>query len=246
MKLNVVKLGTIEYQSALELQFRLLRLRQQDVIEDTLLLLEHPPVITVGTTGKEANILADAEFLCSRGVTIYHINRGGDVTYHGPGQLVGYPIINLKNHGKDVKDYFRKLGDTFIHLLKEEYDINATRYPEYPGVWVGNEKITALGCAVKHWITMHGFAFNVNTDLEHFKWINPCGIKDKGVTSLQKILGSPQDMEMMMQQVVKHFSALYNLEPEMISPEGFIEKTNRLYIDMEYNEANRSYEHENK
>ena len=243
MKLNVVKLGTMEYQSALELQFRLLRLRQQDAIEDTLLLLEHPSVITVGTTGKETNILADAEFLFSKGVTIYHINRGGDVTYHGPGQLVGYPIINLKNHGKDVKDYFRKLENTFIHLLKEEYGLDATRNSEYPGVWVGNEKVTALGCAVKRWVTMHGFAFNVNTDLEHFRWINPCGIKDKGVTSLQKILESPQDMGMVMQQVIRHFSAQYNMETEMICPEGFMQKIELLFNDMEFS---RSNENENK
>ncbi|MDF2522848.1 MAG: lipoate-protein ligase [Clostridiales bacterium] len=216
MKLSVVKLGLIEYQSALDLQLKVHKLRQQELIEDVLFLLEHPPVITIGTSGKEANILVDKVLLTLAGINVYHTSRGGDVTYHGPGQLVGYPIINLNNHGKDIKSYVRRLEETFIQLLGKEFDIKAERNPAYPGVWVGNDKITALGGSVLRWVTMHGFAFNINTDLEHFRWINPCGITDKGVTSLQKLLGSSQDIDKLMQLVIKYFSTLFDYEPEII------------------------------
>lgn len=233
MLLNVVRMGSLDYQTALDLQFRLLKLRQLDMIEDTLLLLEHPPVITVGTAGKDGNILADEAFLLSKGVRVHHISRGGDVTYHGPGQLVGYPILNLKYQEKDVKVFFRRLENTFIDLLKEEYGIDAGRDPQYPGVWVGNEKITALGCAVKRWVTMHGFAFNINTDLEHFRWINPCGITDKGVTSLQKILGQRQDMERVTELVAGYFARQYGYESKNMEMEAFLSETEGLTRELE-------------
>lgn len=229
MKLNVVKLGLIEYQTALDLQLKVQKLRQQELIEDVIFLLEHPPVITIGAGGKEANILVDKVFLALAGVNVYHTSRGGDVTYHGPGQIVGYPILNLNNHGKDVKSYVRKLEETFIQLLGKEFGLTAERNPAYPGVWVGNDKITALGCSVKKWVTMHGFAFNINTNLEHFKWINPCGITDKGVTSLEKLLGSPQNIDTLMQLVIKYFSALFDFEPEIIDKNEFMKK---IEVDM--------------
>lgn len=221
VKLNVVKLGLVEYQSALELQSKIRNLREQEAIEDVLMLLEHPPVLTLGLNGRKDNILASEEFLDNIGVKVYHSRRGGDVTYHGPGQVVGYPILNLNYHGKATKDYVGRLEETFIRLLREEYGFNAGRVPAYRGVWVGDEKIMAIGCAIRRWVTMHGFAFNVNTDLEHFRWITPCGIKDKGVTSLQKLLGAPQDMEAVMARVVKHFAAVFQLEPEIVDPEKF-------------------------
>lgn len=227
-KLCVVKLGTVDYQMALELQLRLLRLRQQKVTEDILLLLEHPPVITAGVKGKESNILVNEEFLMAKNINVYRTNRGGDVTYHGPGQIVGYPILDLDYHGKDLNQYARRLEETFIRLLKEEYDICAARNPGYPGVWIGNDKIIAMGIAVKRWVTMHGFAFNVNTNLEHFRFINPCGLTGKGVTSLKKLLGSPQDLEMNMQHIIKHFSALFQSEPEIVEKEVFLHKIEEL------------------
>lgn len=228
MRLSVVKLGLIEYQAALDLQLKLLKLSQQEKIEDILLLLEHPPVLTVGINGKDNNILMNEDILDKMGVSVFHSNRGGDVTYHGPGQIVGYPILNLNHFGKDVKDYVRCLEETTISLMKDEYGLVADRKPGFPGVWVGNDKITAIGCAVKRWVTMHGFALNVNTNLEHFKWINPCGFTDKGVTSLEKLLGQSQDIDIVMKHIMKHFAALFHVEPEMIDKEVFLRKLEDL------------------
>ena len=228
MRLSVVKLGSIEYQKALDLQLKLLKLSQQEAIEDLLLLLEHSPVLTVGINGKDNNILIDEDILGKMGVSVFHSNRGGDVTYHGPGQIVGYPILNLNHFGKDVKDYVRRLEETTIMVMKDEYGLKADRKPGFPGVWVGNDKITAIGCAVKRWVTMHGFALNVNTNLEHFRWINPCGFTDKGVTSLERLLGKPQDIDIVMNQVMKHFAALFHIEPEVIDKEVFFRKLEDL------------------
>jgi lipoyl(octanoyl) transferase len=216
MKLQIAILGETDYQQALNMQLKLLELRQQGRVGDTMLLLQHPPTLTMGMRENRHNILLPEEYLRKQGVSIYKINRGGDVTYHGPGQIVGYPILDLKNHGKSVKGYVNKLEELFIKLLKDEYNLNAGREDAYRGVWVGDEKITAVGCSVKRWVTMHGFAFNVNTNMQHFQWINPCGITDKGVTSLQKILGHPQDIDKVNQQVINHFCQLFNVEPQLI------------------------------
>ena len=228
MKLNIIKLGLIEYQVALDLQLKILKLSQQEAIGNVLLLLEHPPVLTIGINGKENNVLISEDMLGEMGVTVFRSNRGGDVTYHGSGQIVAYPIMNLNNFSKDVKDYVRRLEETSISLLKEEFGLNADRKPGFPGVWVGNDKITAIGCAVKRWVTMHGFAFNVNTNLEHFKWINPCGFTDKGVTSLEKLLGESQNMDMVTNHIIKHFTNSFNMEPEIIDKEVFLGKLEDL------------------
>lgn len=229
MKLSVVKLGLMEYQLAYDLQLKILKLSQREVIGNVLLMLEHPPVLTVGVNGKDSNILINEDLLGKMGVRVFRSNRGGDVTYHGPGQVVVYPIINLKNLGKGVKNYVRGLEETSIGLMKEEYGLSADRKPGFPGVWVGNDKITAIGCAVKRWVTMHGFALNVNTNLEHFKWINPCGFTDKGVTSLEKLLGEPQDMDRAINHIIKHFTASFNMQPEIIDKEEFLRKSEVLY-----------------
>lgn len=224
----MVKLGLIEYQEALDLQMKLLKLNQQEKIGEVLLLLEHPPTITVGFNGKDSNVLLNEKALKDNGLTVFNINRGGDVTYHGPGQVVGYPIMNLKNHGKSVKSYVRKLEDTTINLLKEEFGLEAEIKPGFPGVWIGNDKITAIGCTVKRWSTMHGFAFNVNTNLDHFKWINPCGFTDKGVTSLKKLIGTSQEIDTIMNHIIKHFSELFKLESEIIDTQIFLRKVEIL------------------
>ncbi len=216
-ELKVALLGIMDYGEALNIQENLLKLRQQGQITDVMLLLEHPPVLTIGRSGSPSNILLSQDMLKARGVAVYEVNRGGDVTYHGPGQLVGYPILDLNDHGRDVRSFFSRLEQTFINLLDEEYGITAERNPQYPGVWVGDEKITSIGCAVKRWVTMHGFAFNINTNLDHFKWINPCGITDKGVTSLERILGRQEDMEKVSEMVIHHFSKLFDLEPTIIT-----------------------------
>ncbi|WP_304541683.1 lipoyl(octanoyl) transferase LipB [Desulforamulus aquiferis] len=217
MELLVAMLDETDYLEALDIQKRLLLLRQQNKVPDIMLLLQHPPTLTLGTRENFANILMPEAELARQGVCIYKINRGGDVTYHGPGQIVGYPILNLNGHGKSVRVYVDKLEEIFIQLLRQEYSLTAGRDSKYTGVWVGGEKIAAIGCSVKRWVTMHGFAFNVNTDLNHFRWINPCGITDRGVTSLQKILGQPVDIEKTYRQVAEHFCLVFNCKPKLIN-----------------------------
>lgn len=210
MDINFVKLGQMDYLEALAIQERLLAARQQDEIPDTLLLVEHLPVLTVGRSGSYGNILLPRDLLREQGIGVYDVTRGGDVTYHGPGQVVGYPIMDLNHHGRDIKEFVWKIEEVFIRLLQREYGIAAHREEKkYTGVWVGDAKITAIGIAVKRWVTMHGFAFNVNTDLEHFKWINPCGITDKGVTSLQRLVGHVLDFEELNRQVAAYFSEVF-------------------------------------
>lgn len=215
MDINFVRLGLTDYKKALEIQEKLLVLRQKDMIEDVLLLVEHPPVITVGRSGSYSNIMLSQDHLKSMGVSVYEVNRGGDVTYHGPGQIVGYMIMDLNKQGRDIHGFVGKIGEVFIRLLKEEYNISANMSrAKYTGVWIADEKITAIGIAVKKWVTMHGFAFNVNTDLENFKWIYPCGIKDRGVTSLKQVTGVTQNFEKLNDCVLNYFCKVFDLEPE--------------------------------
>ena len=217
MKLNIAYLGRIEYDEALKIQEALLRLRIEGKADDFLLLLEHPPVLTLGRRGEYSNIKASREELEANGVRIFEINRGGDVTYHGPGQLVGYPIINISNFEKDVRRFVLNLEEIFIRLLKEKYGVNAGRGEgKYTGVWVDNEKITAIGIAVKRWVTMHGFAFNINTDLSHFNWIVPCGLSDRGITSLSKLTGSVMDFNKASEEVAGYFCEIFGFEPVIL------------------------------
>ncbi|MHB1335292.1 MAG: lipoyl(octanoyl) transferase LipB [Candidatus Humimicrobiaceae bacterium] len=223
MDINFVRLGLTDYKKALEIQEKLLVLRQQDMIEDVFLLVEHPPVITVGRSGSHSNIIFSQDYLKSRGVSVYEVNRGGDVTYHGPGQIVGYMIMDLNKYGRDLHNFVGKIGEVFLRLLKDEYNINANmNRGKYTGVWVGNEKITAIGIAVKKWVTMHGFAFNVNTDLENFKWIYPCGIKDRGVTSLKQITGITHNFEKLNKNVLNYFCKVFDLKSEEKNIESLI------------------------
>ena len=182
-----------------------------------MFLVEHPPVLTLGVRGNKDNILIPEQELTRMGVSIEQINRGGDVTYHGPGQVVGYPIINLKHYGKDVHYFVNRIENTFIKLLKEDYGITAASGEKtYTGVWVGKEKITAIGIQVKRWTTMHGFAFNVNTDLSHFSWIVPCGLTDAGVTSIQKITGQEQDMQKLFKRTAEVFCDSFGAKPNFV------------------------------
>lgn len=209
--LEVVRAGRLDYMSALTLQEKTLRDRLDGTIPDTLILVEHPPVLTLGRRGDERNILVSRAELEREGVSVFEVSRGGDVTYHGPGQIVGYPVMDLKQKGGDIKGYVWGVEEVFIRLLSREFGIEATREEKkYTGVWVGSEKITAIGIAVQHMVTMHGFAFNVNTDLSHFHWINPCGITDKGVTSVAKLLGSAMDFEAMNCLVIKYFREVFS------------------------------------
>ena len=195
--LNVRRLGRVSYDDGLELQAQLVEERRSGAIGDTLLLLEHPPVITLGVKTRQGpkHIVASPEQLAHEGVTVHETGRGGDVTYHGPGQLVGYPILDLAAEGhvcKDVHRYVRDIEEVLIQAAAA-FGIAATRVEGLTGVWVGpagrEEKLAAIGVRISRWITSHGFALNVSTDLRHFNLIVPCGIVDRSVTSLEKLLG---------------------------------------------------------
>ncbi|MBC7959745.1 MAG: lipoyl(octanoyl) transferase LipB [Vallitaleaceae bacterium] len=212
MDLRVVQLGLIEYEKALFIQERLQKQRIEGKCLDTLLLLEHPPVLTMGTRAESNNIVVPKGLLEKMGVQIIECNRGGDVTYHGPGQIVGYPIIDLKGHGRDIRSFVHRLEQVFINILSEDFGIDSHRGEgKYTGVFVGTDKLTAIGISVSRWVTMHGFAFNVNTDLSHFQWIVPCGLQDKGVTSIQKLTGQSYDMNQMNRRIIKQFETLFDV-----------------------------------
>ena len=207
--LAIYDLGTVGYQEALNLQHRLVSLRQQGRIADTLLLLEHPPVITQGRSADSGDIVADPTVLARHGVEVVTIERGGETTYHGPGQLVGYPIIDLRQYLRSLKKYIYLLEEVFVSYLDKHHGVDATRDADHRGVWVGNEKITAVGVAVQQRVTFHGFAFNVNTDLSHFEWIIPCGITDRGQTSVQALTGEQTDMPAVKRGVATAFCELF-------------------------------------
>jgi len=212
--LTVYKLGEIPYRKALKLQLALLEKRKQSEIGDTLLLLEHPPTITIGRRGNMGNLLTAKDYLAKKGIHFEVISRGGDITFHGPGQIVGYPILDLNGMGKDVHKYLRNLEDTII-LALESYDISARRIDKVTGVWVKWHKIASIGVGVKRWITYHGFALNVNTDLSYFDMIVPCGIQDVRMTSIQRWLAQkePVDMAAAEENVLKAFSEVFNKTP---------------------------------
>jgi lipoyl(octanoyl) transferase len=203
----VRSLAVVEYARALDLQRELVEERRAGAIGDTLVLLEHPPVITVGARNRlgRSNILASAEELARDGITVFESGRGGDVTYHGPGQLVGYPIFDLRPDRCDVHKYVRDLEEALIIALRT-FGVSARRVHGLTGVWVGpegaEEKLAAIGVRISRWITSHGFALNVMTDLRSFQRIVPCGILDRGVTSLDRLLGHPVAMTVVQDAVV--------------------------------------------
>jgi lipoyl(octanoyl) transferase len=191
-EIQVRRLGLVPYGEAVELQRQLVEQRRAGEIPDQLLLLEHPPVITLGvkTRNDRSHVLATPDQLARQGVEIFETGRGGDVTYHGPGQLVGYPIFDLRPDRCDVHQYVRDLEEALIRVAGT-FGVTADRIGGLTGVWVGREKLAAIGVRISRWITSHGFAFNVNTQLSHFDLIVPCGIRDKGVTSLSHLLDRP-------------------------------------------------------
>lgn len=211
MLCQVEQRGVVKYAEALGLQQARVAARKAGSIPDTLLLLEHPHVYTLGRNAQPRNLLFSAERLAQLGAEVFETDRGGDVTYHGPGQLVGYPIFDLKRHQRDLGWYMRSLEEVFIHVA-ETFGIAAERNPQATGVWVGNDKLVAMGVHVSRWVTSHGFAFNVNTDLAYFEWIVPCGLHGKGVTSLEKLLGHKVPMEAVVERVIKGFGEVFGLE----------------------------------
>jgi lipoyl(octanoyl) transferase len=213
MKLNILDLGKCDYKETLDIQYNILEKVQEGLMADTLILVEHPAVITLGRNATESNVLFNKEDLNEKGVGLYNINRGGDVTYHGPGQLVGYPIFNLKkNHGRSIKLFIENLEEIFIEFIQDTYKITVGRHECNAGVWYGEEKVVALGLAVKNGVTMHGFAFNLNTILDHFNLIVPCGLSNMGVTSIEKILGRTIDLDTVKKELTDYFMKRYGFD----------------------------------
>lgn len=208
-KCGLRQLGRIDYGKAFDMQQRLVGERQAGAIPDQLLLLEHPHVITMGRNGHMENLLASREVLERAGIAFYPTDRGGDVTYHGPGQLVGYPILDLREWQRDVGAYVRGVEQAIIDTLAE-YAIAAGRIPKLTGVWVGERKVAAIGVHISRWVTSHGFALNVNTDLRYFQYIVPCGLT-KPVTSMAR-LGARATLEEVSGKVAAHFGRIFDCE----------------------------------
>jgi lipoyl(octanoyl) transferase len=210
--IEVRRLGIVPYDEALALQRHLVEERRAGRVPDLLLLLQHPAVITLGVKGDggRANIVATDERLVEMGIAVHETGRGGDVTYHGPGQIVGYPILDLKPDRCDVHRYVRDLEEVMIRVCAD-YGVTAGRIKGLTGAWVGAEKIGAIGVRLSRWITMHGFAFNVSTDLDHFKLIVPCGISDRGVTSLEQATGRRLSFREVEDSVMRHFEDVFGL-----------------------------------
>jgi lipoyl(octanoyl) transferase len=244
-KLLVADLGTLSYAAALELQRGVARRRiTGEIGEDLLLLVEHPPVVTLGRTAKQANLITSADFLAANGVELFEVERGGDITFHGPGQLVGYPIIDLKRHRKDLHWYLRQVEEALIRAIGE-FGLEGGRVEKYTGVWVGSgigrreseigaagqpvdspfpapdfrRKIASIGVHARDWVTWHGFALNVNTDLRYFDLIVPCGITGVTMTSVARELQSGSvDMRAVRDAVVRAFGSTFDLMPRTVDP----------------------------
>jgi lipoyl(octanoyl) transferase len=216
--MDVRRLGLLGYQEALDLQKELVERRRRGEIPDQLLLLEHPPVITLGVRARNSreHVLESDESLSAKGVNVFETGRGGDVTYHGPGQLVGYPIFDLKPDRCDVHQYVRDLEEALIRAAGR-FGISGHRVNGLTGVWVGpdgaEEKLAAIGVRISRWITSHGFALNVNTRLEHFGLIVPCGISDRGVTSMERLLARHVSMDEVTDAVIAAFREIFEPAP---------------------------------
>lgn len=207
----VRRLGRMPYGEALSLQEELQAARIGDEAEDTLLLVEHDPVITLGRAAKHEHVLLSEAALASAAVPTYEVGRGGDVTYHGPGQLVAYPILDLKPDRRDVRKYVWTLEEIMVRIAAD-YGLAAGRVSGLNGTWVAGNKIGAVGVRIRQWVTMHGFALNVNTDLSGFGMIVPCGIQDRGVTSLARELGHEIPLDEVEERVIAHATALWGNE----------------------------------
>jgi lipoyl(octanoyl) transferase len=207
--LTYCDLSLIDYKEAWDLQQEIHTKRVSGEVEDYLLLLEHPNTYTLGKTAHKENLIGSEKYLKENNISVYDIDRGGDITYHGPGQIVGYPIIDLNSWQKDTHKYLRALEEVIIKTCSE-YGLNCERNQKHTGVWIGERKIAAIGIKVSRWITMHGFAFNVNTNLNLFNGIIPCGIQDKSVTSLSKELMMEISIQEVKDKLLKNFSDVFD------------------------------------
>lgn len=210
-ELWVVNLGRMGYEECLELQREVARQRISGAIpDDVLLLVEHHPVVTLGRSSKQKNLVSSPAYLASRGVELFEVERGGDVTFHGPGQLVGYPIFDLKRHRRDLHWYLRTVEEALIRTLSE-YGISGERSAGYTGVWTEGRKIASIGVHVRDWVTWHGFALNVTTDLSYFDLIVPCGIVGVEMTSISKETGASADLDAVSGIVARELGSLFDL-----------------------------------
>src|SRR5712664_3805922 len=222
----IVDLGLLGYAEAYALQKRVVAARKAGTLEDVLLLCEHPPVITLGRSGKRENLLASEHVLRQKGVEFHATDRGGDITYHGPGQIVGYPILNLGAIRRDVVWYVRMLEEAMIRATAE-LGVAAERVAGMTGVWVKSEnrveKLAAIGVHISRWVTSHGFAYNVSTDLRNFDLIVPCGIADRKATSLEKLLSRKVDSPEVTARLIAHFAEVFGMEIQAAAPEHLLE-----------------------
>jgi len=220
MECLVVDIGPSAYREAWDLQRAVWNARVEGSVPDVLILTEHRHVYTLGKGADESHLLATKEELRQKGVEVFEIDRGGDVTYHGPGQIVGYPIVDLNDHYRDVHRYLRDLEEVVIRTLLS-LGVEGSRIEGLTGVWVDGCKIAAIGVKVSRWVTMHGFALNVNTDLSYFNGIVPCGIFHKGVTSLQQVLARDVDMEQVKAELSKRFAEVFGLTMKSVTGAEF-------------------------
>ncbi len=211
-KFNVVDLGQQDYKEVWDIQKIIHEKRVQEKLCNTLLLVEHNPVITMGKSGKTLNLLLSPKVLEKKGIAYYEIERGGDVTYHGPGQLVGYPLFNVKKGLAGIRPFVNKMEDAIITTLAE-FGISGEKQEKMIGVWAEEKKICSIGIAVKRWVSFHGFALNVNTDLEHFDLIVPCGLKNVTMTSMREILQKQVDFDKVKQSIIDSFSSVFGGTP---------------------------------
>jgi len=209
-RIRVLDLGSRSYQETWDLQKRLQAQRIAGKIDDTLILVEHEPVYTIGKNADRSNLMENHP----ADIKVYQVERGGDITYHGPGQLVGYPILDLHGYQKSVGWYMRSLEEVLIKTLAE-FGISAERRPRFTGVWIGEEKIAALGVRLSRWVSMHGFALNVNTDLGYYAGIVPCGISQFGITTMRKILKREINIDEVRPVIIKIFSKVFNVDMEL-------------------------------
>jgi lipoate-protein ligase B len=219
----VVDLGTVPYDEAVAIQERVHAARLAGDVPDVLLFVQHPPVITLGRAARQEHLLVDAASLEARGIQVRETARGGDVTYHGPGQVVGYPIFHLDDHGRDVHRYLRGVEEALIRLLAG-YSLTGTRIPKLTGVWVENEKVAAIGIGVRRWVTWHGFALNVSTDLDAFRLIVPCGIRERGVTSLARLLDRSIPESEVRRPLALSFGEVFALRPRDLAAADLLQR----------------------
>jgi len=205
----ILNLGMVDYQKAWDLQRYLWSRRMEGELPDLLVLLEHPHVITLGRRGNRAHLKVSSDVLEAMKVPVFHVERGGDVTYHGPGQMVVYPIFNLKEYGYRVGRYIDQLEDVILHVLRD-FGIEGKRDPLNRGVWVEGEKIASVGVAIKRWVSFHGFSLNYETDLKYFELINPCGLQGIKVTSMAEILGKKISREELSEKITFYFGEVFS------------------------------------